>query len=524
MTKSSHGSCEKGDVPQGGPRKRRSDLVRPQVPGDHAVQMNLRDMLAEVVDTAISITQADFGNIQLLDAMTGDLTIMAQRGFPDWWVDYWQSVSKGHGVCGTALEHRERVIVEDVDLSPIFVGTPSLEIQRQAQVRAVQSPPILSRSGTPLGMFSTHFRKPHRPDDRELRLLDLLARQAADTIERIQIDHALSESEERYRNLFVHSPDAIFISQNDRVMMVNTACVQLFGAKTAEQLIGRSIYDLFYAKFHPVIRKRLMMLKALGGAVPPLEKEIMRLDGELVEVEVATVLVHIDGSEAILRILRDITDRKLLERKIIEVSTVEQERLGREIHDGIGQQLTALSLMAGHLERKLDQADHSPEARAVGELGHHLQEALSEVRVLARGLSPVQIGPLGLPDALANLVREVQEAADIRCDLALTEDNGNLPEPAATHLYRIAQEALTNAMKHAQADAIRIELSSDDHMVVLAIRDDGIGIGGTQVNEPGIGLQTMRARSGVIGALLTISAPESGGTLVECTWPRSSGG
>lgn len=521
MTKSSHGSCGNCDSPQDLPRTPRN-LGRPQA-GDNTIRgMNLRDQLSELVDTAIAITQADFGNIQLLDSTTGDLNIMVQRGFPDWWVNYWNSVSRGHGVYGITLEHGERVIVEDVELSPIFVGTPSLEIQRQAQVRAVQSTPVVSRSGKLLGMFSTHFRMPHRPDERELRLHDLLARQAADTIERMQVDQALNESEERYRNLFVHSPDAIFISQNDHVMMVNTACMQLFGAKTAEQLIGRSIYDLFYAKFHPVIRRRLMMLKASGGAVSPLEKEIMRLDGQLVEVEVVTVLVHIDGSEAILRILRDLTDRKLLERKIIEVSTVEQERLGREIHDGIGQQLTALSLMAGHLERKLSQTDHLPEARAVGELGHHLQEALSEVRALARGLSPVQIGPLGLPDALSNLAREVQAAADIRCDLVLTGENDNLPEPAATHLYRIAQEALTNVIKHAQADTIRIELCSDDHSIVLAIRDDGIGIGGTQMNKPGIGLQTMRARSGVIGALLTISVPESGGTLVECTWPRSS--
>lgn len=481
-------------------------------------------MLSEVIDAAISITPADFGDIQLLDSATGDLTIIAQRGFPDWWVDYWQSVSKGQGVCGSALEYGTRVIVEDVDLSPIYGGSPLLEIQRRAQVRAVQSMPIVSRSGKPLGIFSTHFGKPHRPDDQELRLLDLLGRQAADIIEWIQVDQALSECEERYRNLFLHSPDAIFISQDDHVMMVNTACLHLFAAETPDQLVGRSIYDLFYAKFHPAIRRRLKILKESRGSAPPLEKEIMRLDGKLVEVEVATVLVHIGGRDGILRILRDITDRKLLERKIIEVTTAEQEHLGREIHDGIGQQLTALNLMTGRLEHELDQADHIREARAVAELGHHLQEALSEVRALAKGLSPIQIGPLGLRDALSNLAMEVEAATDIRCDLLLPEETADLPEQVATHLYRIAQEAVTNAVKHAQTETIRIEINSNDQMVVLAIRDYGIGIGGTQISKPGIGLQTMRARSGVIGALLTISVPESGGTLVECTWPRNREG
>ena len=89
--------------------------------------------------------------------------------------------------------------MEDVEQSPIFMGTPALEVQRRAGVRAVQSTPLVSRSGKALGMFSTHYRKPHRPDERSLRLLDLLARQAADIIERARMQEALRESEARFR-------------------------------------------------------------------------------------------------------------------------------------------------------------------------------------------------------------------------------------------------------------------------------------------------------------------------------------
>ena len=162
-------------------------------------QGNLEPVLGEIVDAAMAIAEADFGNIQLLDSTTGDLRIAAHRGFEPSWVEYWNSVSAGRGSCGTAIERGERVIVEDVTTSPIFVGTPALDVQLRAGVRAVQSTRLVSRSGRVLGMFSTHYRKPHRPDDRALRLLDLLARQAADIVERACSEAALRDSEERLR-------------------------------------------------------------------------------------------------------------------------------------------------------------------------------------------------------------------------------------------------------------------------------------------------------------------------------------
>ena len=162
-------------------------------------QGNLEPVLGEIVDAAIAIAEADCGNIQLLDPVTGDLRIAAHRGFEKWWLGSWSSVSTGRGACGTAMERGQRVVVEDVTTSPIFIGTPAVDVQLRAGVRAVQSTPLMSRSGRPLGMFSTHYRRPHRPDDRTLRLLDLLARQAADIVERAYSEAALRDSEERLR-------------------------------------------------------------------------------------------------------------------------------------------------------------------------------------------------------------------------------------------------------------------------------------------------------------------------------------
>jgi GAF domain-containing protein len=140
------------------------------------VSDELRRALNEVLESAVAIAGANMGNIQLLDAETGDLRIVVHLGFPDWWINYWDGVTIGRGACGTALEKGKRVIVADVETNPIFVGKDSLEIQLRAGVRAVQSTPIMSTSGKPLGMFSTHYRKPGQPDAHALNLLDLLAR------------------------------------------------------------------------------------------------------------------------------------------------------------------------------------------------------------------------------------------------------------------------------------------------------------------------------------------------------------
>ncbi len=148
-------------------------------------------ILHELLDTAIAICHADFGNIQVLDPATSGLEVVAQRNLPDWWLAFWAGVVRGHGACGTALAGGKRVVVEDVTQSAIFVGTEALDIQLRAGIRAVQSTPLISRSGAPIGMISTHWKTPHRMGEQTLQLLDLLARRAADILERVQMEAAL---------------------------------------------------------------------------------------------------------------------------------------------------------------------------------------------------------------------------------------------------------------------------------------------------------------------------------------------
>jgi CheY-like chemotaxis protein len=140
-----------------------------------------------LLDAAIQITGAQMGSVQLIDK-DGVLRVIAQRGFYGPFLKFFDGVEDGQAACGEAMRRRERVIVEDVTDSALFKGSRALEVLLAAGVRAVQSTPIVDRSGCLIGMLSTHFREPHRPDQRELRFLDLLARQVSALIER---DHTL---------------------------------------------------------------------------------------------------------------------------------------------------------------------------------------------------------------------------------------------------------------------------------------------------------------------------------------------
>jgi PAS domain S-box-containing protein len=161
----------------------------------------LENVLGEIVDAAIAITHADMGNIQLFNAQSGSLKIAAYRGFEQPFLDFWNAVAEGQGACGTAMRNAQRAIVEDVAQSPIFVGTPALEVQLAAGVRAVQSTPLFGHSGDLIGMLSTHWHAPHRPEQGDLHLLDLLAQQAVDIIEFARTEDALRTNNEELERL-----------------------------------------------------------------------------------------------------------------------------------------------------------------------------------------------------------------------------------------------------------------------------------------------------------------------------------
>ena len=211
----------------------------------------------------------------------------------------------------------------------------------------------------------------------------------------------------------------------------------------------------------------------------------------------------------------DITERKRLERETIEASDREMRRIGHDLHDSVGQQLTALSLLV-YSEEKLVQTQAPQRAESFKNISAGLREVVRQIRVLSHGLSPVSVEDNGLPEALRKLAAETRVAAKVDCEFEGTVELMQISPADAVQLYRIGQEAVTNALKHGQAQIIRIALAATPARVELKITDNGQGFAPAQPNGAGLGLRAMKYRAGLIGAALQIDSGPGRGTRITC--------
>jgi PAS domain S-box-containing protein len=216
----------------------------------------------------------------------------------------------------------------------------------------------------------------------------------------------------------------------------------------------------------------------------------------------------------------DITGRKQLEKEILNVSDREQRRIGQDLHDGLGQQLAAIELMCESL--KSDISRDNPGLRdQVSRLAGFLREAIGQTRALAHGLTSFMLDASGLQAALAELCDRTVAMARVKCRFVCPETVLLDDSETAGHLYRIAQEAVGNALKHAQATEVIISLRGGDGQVVLTVADNGKGLPKATKTSRGIGLQVMRHRADTIGAELTVTAKRGKGVTVTVTLRRN---
>jgi PAS domain S-box-containing protein len=281
--------------------------------------MDFPSLLQEILDAAIQVTGTDKGIIQLVEDASGTLKILGSRGFDGEFLEFFNAVHEGLAACGHAMQKRERVIVEDVAFSPLFVGTRAGEIMLAAQARGVQSTPLIGRSGQILGMLSTYYSAPQQPSERQLRLLDFLARLAADSIERAQADLKFRDAEKRYRELFEALPAAVYTTDEaGRITSFNQAAVE-FSGRIPE--IGTDSWcvslKLYQTDGTPLPHDRCPMAVALKEkrAVRGCEAIAERADGERRNfIPFPTPLFDASGKlTGAINMLVDITERKRAE-------------------------------------------------------------------------------------------------------------------------------------------------------------------------------------------------------------------
>jgi PAS domain S-box-containing protein len=304
------------------------------------------------------------------------------------------------------------------------------------------------------------------------------------------------------------------------IVRFNRACEQTTGYSFAD-VKGERVWDLFFAREE---RERFQtgFDQLLGGSAPKEEEGYwLTRDGERRLIRWSTTILAGPGGSVryIIASGTDITERKLLERAILEISGREQRRIGQDLHDGLGQHLTGIAFMSKVQEQRLAERSR-PEAAEAAKIVRLVNEAIHKTRELARGLLPVQSDAQGLMSALQQFASEVEDLFQISCRFECEEPVLVPDEAVANHLYRIAQEAVHNAIKHGKARNIVIGLRAATDSGALTVKDDGTGIVDPAGSTSGMGLQIMRYRVSMIGGALEIARCGERGTLVRCVFPK----
>lgn len=336
---------------------------------------------------------------------------------------------------------------------------------------------------------------------------------------------ALSEARARYQDLFDNAPDAYLSVDGATGCVVegNRALERLTGFPVAE-VLGRPVFELY----HPDSRAagRAAFAEFLQtGRIDDLELQVLRKDGAVIDISLHVSAIR-NAAGAVVRsrsIWRDVSRRKRDAAQLRELAVAlqnaredEGKRIARELHDQLGQALTALQLDLGWIDRKLPPEAAELHQRLAGSRAL-IDENVQLVRRLSTELRPSLLDDLGLPAAMQWFCRDFEQRAAIACTVHVPEGDTALPDPVCTALFRVLQEALTNVARHARARQVEVRLELAPEGAVLSVRDDGVGRAAGAA--PGLGLLGMQERIRAVGGRLEFESAPGAGTTVRARVP-----
>ena len=334
---------------------------------------------------------------------------------------------------------------------------------------------------------------------------------------------AVLDQEQRLRAILDTAVEGIItIDERGTIESFNPASERVFGYQ-AKEVIGKNVKVLMATPHHEQHDGYLANYRHSGHAkIIGIGRETFarKKDGTLFPIDLSVSEVKLSDRRIFTGFIRDITERKRLEKEILEISEREQHRIGQDLHDGLCQHLAGIEMLSQVLAQKLAPKNKDAAARAT-DIAKAVRESIGQTRLLARGLSPVTLEAEGLMSALVELSLNTEKMFRVHCHFDCVEVVKFDDHAAATHLFRIAQEAVSNAIKHGKAKNITIRLRDEAGQIRLRVSDDGIGFPENPTESGGMGLRIMQSRIGMVGGTLTIERQRTGGTCVVFSTPKN---
>ena len=430
------------------------------------------------------------------------------------------------GSCGTAMYRREAVVVADIATDPLWGDYRQLALP--FGLRACWSTPIFDAEGGVLGSFAMYFGAPGRPDDACRQLTELATHIASIAISQ----HRAAQEIERREAQLIEAQQLANVGSYEwdvaanRVSRSEELC-RIFGVARRD---FEPTYEGYLARVHPEDRaaNRSIIEAALRDSKPfDFEERIVRPDGAI-RVLQSRGRWTADAAGAPVRLVgicQDITERRQAEEqlralsaRLIDAQEQERIRLARELHDDLSQEIAALSIAAANLKRSI--AQHDPDAQAQGDrIQHKLMRMAERVRRLSHHLHPSVLQHSALNSALKSYCAEFSALTGLRVSFESEGSFDHLPKAVGLCVYRVAQEALQNVLKHASVDEARVVLAARPDSIRLTVSDRGAGIDPQRRAAPGLGIVSLKERARLINGAISIESRPNQGTTLTLTAP-----